>query len=607
MKKNKTSIKKAMLLIGTALLALTYPISILRAEDTDQQLEFNVNAEGRGLIIWGFSWMPHYPGESFYLGGPGPNPPAVPLPLFNWGSPEYSAKLTSSVIKVTGVSNLDEAPARTDSPESLPTDLTKFWLVNQNSSGVLRASWIERDSNVHNIDVNISGLKSGGVWVGPPATCPWGHFSLGFISPSVPVTPIIFNGELDGNPIEGMMHIITWPDTMMVNLWINDGADGTYVNFIWVNPDAYMTHEWLTYWLAFEIKLPEFGYGTNDDPLSAWVPTAEIFTRDLKVGDKVTLQSNARYWSDDFSDKDFNGWTITGYNFEPFFVDMMTPPLPIKGNYTAEDGILLSLGPRVANHASVASHPSTTAYGTWSFDLYITDETEEHFYVYFITDDWGDYPVHINSYDIAIVLEPGQAWSQALEEDAQGGFVLIKRNGAAIEGGWQPLGSYSVYEDLSGVYQIDITRDYLGNFKVYIDGELGIEARDNEHKTSTWFRFTGEPGPAIDNIVVKDSIDRLALNLDEKNMGLQTEIQDIEEEKIELENEILDMEEEKTELENEKSILINEKNTLEGTVSTLENQVSRLEDSIGSSQIYMIIALLVGLGVGALAMYFRYR
>ncbi len=593
MKKNKVSRLTELMLLGIALIGLTHPISYAFAEEAARELEFDVVAEGGGLLIWGYSWMPPYPGESFYLGGPGPDPPIVPLPLYNWGSPEYSAKLTSSVFKITGDSNLEEAPVRTDSPEALPTSLTKFWLRGHNSTGMLEATWAEANGAPHSLEVDLMGVKSGGVWVGPPATCPWGHLALGFISPSMPIDPVTFEGELDGEPVEGRMHVISWPDTMMVNLWIDDGGDGVYVNMIWIDPDAYMTHEWLTHWLAFEIELPEFGYEPGDDPLAAWVPGAEVLSREMKVGDVVTLQSNARYWSDDFNDGDYDGWTITGYDFEPFYADMMTPPIPIKGNYTAEDGALQSLGPRVPGRAGVASHPSTVAYGTWSFDVHITDETEEHFYVYFATDDWGDYPLHINSYDIAIVLQPGQAWSWELEEDAEAGFVLVKRNGAALEGGWQGLGSYSLYEELSGVYHVDVTRDHMGNFKVYIDGDLVIEATDNEHKTSTWFRFTGEPGPAIDNVVVKDTIDDLSVRLNE-NVGT-------------LQDTVLGLRDEMTSLENEKTVLESEKALLEETVSTLENNVTDLEESVGSMQIYIVIALIVGLAAGAAAVYLTKR
>jgi hypothetical protein len=119
------------------------------------------------------------------------------------------------------------------------------------------------------------------------------------------------------------------------------------------------------------------------------------------------------------------------------------------------------------------------AYGTWSFDLLITNETIEHFYVYFAVGDLENYPFEIYSYDLAMVLARDQAWAWYLDQEAQSGFVLVKRNGTAFVD-WNALGSYSLFEPLSGRYHIDITRDTNGHFKVYIDGALIIEAVDNE-------------------------------------------------------------------------------------------------------------------------------
>ena len=76
--------KIVLIVLGMLLFTISIPIAF---SQTTERLEFDVKAEGDGLIIWGFSWMPPYPGESFYLGGPGPDPPLVPIPLFNWGSP----------------------------------------------------------------------------------------------------------------------------------------------------------------------------------------------------------------------------------------------------------------------------------------------------------------------------------------------------------------------------------------------------------------------------------------------------------------------------------------------------------------------------------------
>jgi subtilase family serine protease len=46
---------------------------------------------------------------------------------------------------------------------------------------------------------------------------------------------------------------------------------------------------------------------------------------------------------------------------------------------------------------------------------------------------------------------------------------------------------------------------------------------------------------------------------------------------------------------------------LEETVRTLENSVSSLEESAGSMQMYIVIALIVGLVAGAVAIYLTKR
>lgn len=611
MKIDRKKILAIACLMAASLLASSIFLPVLAEDTTGGDAIFHVEAQGEGLLIWGLSWVPPYPGEPFYLGGPGPDPPVVPLPFYNWGEPEYSSNLVSSRLILDGVSRAMEDAVRADGEQALPEELTKFWLQYTNSTGSFNAEWVEAGVSgdlVHELIVDLSSVNTGGVWVGPPATCPWNHLALGFVVPKlVGPPPLVFDGTMDGEPVSGGMHLISWPDTLIANLWIDDGAEGTYVNFIWVDPGQYETHEWLTYWLAFEIGVPGFGYGAGEDPLRAWVPPAYVLCREIQVGGVRTVITSPRDWSDDFEDGDYDGWTITGYDFRPFYTDMVTPPLPIPGNYSATDKALLSIGPRVPGLAGVASHPSTIAYGTWSFDIHITGETEEHFYVYFTTDDWDDYPLHINSYDIAIVLQPGQAWSWELEEGAQSGFVLVKRNGAALEGGWQGLGSYSLYEELYGVYHVDITRDQMGNFKVYIDGDLVIEATDTEHTTSTWFRFTGEPGPAIDNVVVRDSIDILGERLGTKVSALEGDVAHLE---VQVEN----LESEKTALESERSVLEGTVGTLQGTVDDLEGSVDALEglvseakSSQSSWQMYAAAALIGGIAMGGIVVYYTKR
>jgi hypothetical protein len=319
-------------------------------------------------------------------------------------------------------------------------------------------------------------------------------------------------------------------------------------------------------------------------------------------------------WSDNFDDGDYDGWTITGYDFTKFFTDFQTPPDIIPGNYSADDKTLLSIGPHTPGRACMAGHPSNVGYGKWSFDLIITPETVEHFYVYFNTDDWSTYPMHINSYDLAIVMAPGQAWSWELEAEAKAGFVLVKRKGGLPDGGWVGIGSHSVYEELSGTIHVDITRDMSGLFKVYIDGEKVIEAKDSEHGSLGWFRFTGEPGPAIDNVVVSDHVDYLSDKLDLKITKIQNDFQSLESEKTETESKVGQLEHKVETLEGEvdnltaeKTTLTDENSALQSNVNNLEEETSNLQSTIDAWRTYAIGALIIGLLIGIIVVYLTKR
>ncbi len=319
--------------------------------------------------------------------------------------------------------------------------------------------------------------------------------------------------------------------------------------------------------------------------------------------------SNAEIvWMDDFNDGDHDGWNATAYDFLPFFVNY-TELIPIQANVTVEDEALYSKGPRKIGCSNVITHPSSVAYGTWSFDLLITNETIEHFYVYFAVGDLDNYPFEIYSYDLAIALARDQAWAWYLDQEAQSGFVLVKRNGTAFVD-WNELGSYSLFEPLSGRYHIDITRDTEGQFKVYIDGALVIEAVDNEMSDFSLFGLIGEPEHAIDNIVVSDTIDERVTVLESLLEDSTHSKEALEEQLVALGDQITALESEGTTLQNvnvelEATVesLQETAETLEADVNSLEEEISALRNSLNSWRNYTILALVAGLVIGAAAIY----
>ena len=328
--------------------------------------------------------------------------------------------------------------------------------------------------------------------------------------------------------------------------------------------------------------------------------------------DYITVTEPGGGFCDDFNDGDHDGWNATAYDFNPFFVNY-TELIPVQANVTVEDGALFSKGPRKPGFAQVTTHQSDVAYGTWSFDLLIINETvertptQEHFYVYFAVGELDNYPFEVYSYDLAIVIEKDQAWGWFLDRDALSGFVLIKRNGTAFMD-WHGLGSHSLFEPLSGWYHIDITRNTDGHFKVYLDGALVIEAKDNELSDPSFFALIGEPEHAIDNIVVSDSVDERVTLLESlledstlTNEGLEEQIDALESQITTLDDEKATLQNNIEELETTVATLQETSATLEADVDSLEEEISAMRGSLNSWQNYTILALVAGLIIGAAA------
>ncbi len=166
-----------------------------------------------------------------------------------------------------------------------------------------------------------------------------------------------------------------------------------------------------------------------------------------------------------------------------------------EGSFSAADGTLRATG-EPTNERSLwnyVEHPSSVAYGTWSFDVYITDTPGHHFYVWFMINDWASSPGSVYGYDIAILRK---------------GYELLKRAGDVAWDGTIVLDDVTLGPGhYSGWKHIDVTRDADGHFYVYGNGTLLMEKVDTETTTSTHFRFGSEAGPALDNVVVSNTVD----------------------------------------------------------------------------------------------------
>lgn len=195
-------------------------------------------------------------------------------------------------------------------------------------------------------------------------------------------------------------------------------------------------------------------------------------------------------WSDDFSDGNLDGWTIQ------------------NGNFSVVNGTLLAAGGIIFDYydpLNQISHPSSIAYGTWSFDVKVNTTsiaTVEVFDVYLAIEEWR-------------TKEDQDGYILTISPDPSGGAFGIKTPGfylryESLEISEIILGEYAgleVYPNgLPDVFHVDVTRNMDGHFNLFVDGTLKLEAMDNTQTSSNVFGFRASDGYAFDNISIDDSI-----------------------------------------------------------------------------------------------------
>jgi hypothetical protein len=220
-------------------------------------------------------------------------------------------------------------------------------------------------------------------------------------------------------------------------------------------------------------------------PLICIGPMEGEYIMSLEVK-SVTVPS-AVVWSDNFDDGNISDWNTVGVNATP------SPPVFAEANFSTDDGSLRATGPGWNN----AWRDSAIAYGTWSFDVDVVDTTENLIFVAFLsttnfTDIWGmrDYALH---FDTGTSPRIGLGWR--------------RRTPTADATDWDLFASKQYPDGLSGWYHIDITRNDDDRFNVYVNGSYAFGLVHDTYTESSYFHFMSPAGPAIDNIVVYDSIE----------------------------------------------------------------------------------------------------
>jgi hypothetical protein len=172
----------------------------------------------------------------------------------------------------------------------------------------------------------------------------------------------------------------------------------------------------------------------------------------------------ATVWSDDFEDKDYNGWTVA------------------QGTFSAAEKAL-----KAETGNSYIYHFSSVAYGTWSFDVYMANEVlpiSIDFMMEQANTAYGSrgYEIIVDStdmIDLRIITDSNRIITQTILKEKASGWV-----------------------------HMDITRDENGRFCVFVKGECVIDVVEPSITTSEYFGFYNSlSNAAIDNIVVSNTVD----------------------------------------------------------------------------------------------------
>ncbi len=204
----------------------------------------------------------------------------------------------------------------------------------------------------------------------------------------------------------------------------------------------------------------------------------------------------ATVWSDDFNDGNYNSWTIYGLNFSTF------PLTTATGEFSAADNTLKATSADPIY--SYAVHSSSVVYGTWSFDLNAVDNSFHYSVVFFIAGDMSLIPTMEYAYSIIVCTDSVPTTTTAPA-------ILLAKHGPTP--GSEIIGRYEPSDGVSGWQNIVVTRSTSGLFTVYVNGTAQISVEDTTHTTSVDFCFGSETGPAIDNVVVSDTVDFPATDL----------------------------------------------------------------------------------------------
>ncbi len=213
------------------------------------------------------------------------------------------------------------------------------------------------------------------------------------------------------------------------------------------------------------------------------VSIAIIFILCLLLSYTPTCKA-AIVWQDDFSDGDYDGWYADN--------DVLS---------ASNHSLRLVSSSLILGHV-IIHHNSTMANGTWSFDVYMGEDSAGTVSIRFI---------HMSTVPAGHTETIfGYFYSGYNLQIDQTGLLLgvYRQTDVTNIGIYRPLGG------LTGWHNINITRNLDGLFVVYCNGTRAFDAVDKQITASKYFvtqydGYMDSEGShfALDNVIVSDTVD----------------------------------------------------------------------------------------------------
>lgn len=204
----------------------------------------------------------------------------------------------------------------------------------------------------------------------------------------------------------------------------------------------------------------------------------------IGIENKAEFVQSETVWSEDFDDEDISDWEVFGLDWS------QSPIATAEANFSLAGGVLQAIG----SNMSLAVHNSTIGYGTWTFDVDIQKpEGFDRFGVAMMS-SWTPTGDSDNAYFLSIIKS----------NDGPSGTVRFAKNEGGLD--TQFLTERAI-DNLLGWKHFIVTREETGQFYVYMNGTLILDVIDTTYTTLEKFGFFAHGNPAIDNIVVSDTID----------------------------------------------------------------------------------------------------